>query len=121
VIRVLLVEDHVAVREAFSSAFARDPRFEVVGEAGSLAEARPLLAGVDVAIVDLGLPDGSRCERIRQVRLVSPRAEALVLSASADRSEIVRAVGCGAAGVLHRTARFEEAGTTIRLEVPLTR
>jgi PAS domain S-box-containing protein len=112
-VRVLLVEDHVAVREAFSSAFARDPRFQVVGEAGSLAEAHLLLAGVDVAIVDLGLPDGSGGELIAQLRVASPRAEALVLSASLDRSDIVRAVGCGAAGILHKTARLEEIVDTV--------
>jgi DNA-binding NarL/FixJ family response regulator len=113
VVRVLLVEDHVAVREAFSAAFARDPRFEVVGEAGSLAKARLLLAGVDVAIIDLGLPDGSGGELIEQLRLASPRAEALVLSASVDRSEMVRAVECGAAGILNKTARLEEIVATV--------
>ena len=107
-VRVLLVEDHVAVREAFASAFARDPRFDVVGEAGSLAEARPLLDRVDVAIVDLALPDGSGGELIADLRLVNPRAEALVLSAGVDRAEIVRAVEYGAAGILYKTARLED-------------
>jgi PAS domain S-box-containing protein len=112
-VRVLLVEDHVAAREALASAFARDPRCDVVGEAGSLAEARPLLDRADVAIVDLGLPDGSGGELIADLRLVNPRAEALVLSASVDRAEIVRAVEYGAAGILHKTARLEEVIDTV--------
>jgi PAS domain S-box-containing protein len=116
-VRIVLVEDHVAVREAFASAFARDPRFEVVGEAGTLAEARMLLDRADVAIVDLALPDGSGGELIADLRLVNPHAEALVLSASVDRAEIVRAVEYGAAGILHKTARFEEViDTVLRLQ-----
>ena len=60
-VRVLLVEDHAAVREAVAAAFEREAGFEVVGQAGSLGAARRLLAEgvpVDVAVVDLGLPDG---------------------------------------------------------------
>jgi PAS domain S-box-containing protein len=116
-VRVLLVEDHVAVREAFASAFARDSRFDIVGEAGSLAEARPLLDRLDIAIVDLALPDGSGGELIADLRLVNPRAEALVLSATVDRAEIVRAVEYGAAGILHKTARLEDViDTVLRLQ-----
>jgi len=58
VVRVLLVEDHAIVRELFASAFDREPDFEVVAQAGSLAEARGSLEGVDVAVLDLRLPDG---------------------------------------------------------------
>jgi signal transduction histidine kinase len=57
--RVLLVEDHATVREALAAAFERHSDLEVVGQAASLAEARELLDGVDVAVIDLGLPDGS--------------------------------------------------------------
>jgi hypothetical protein len=60
VTRILLVDDHASFREAAASVFEQEPGFEVVGQAGSLAEAREILedgaaAKVDVAIVDLGL------------------------------------------------------------------
>ena len=67
-IRVLLVEDHAAVREAIAAAFRREPDFEVVGEAGTLAEARGMLDAVDVALVDLGLPDGDGSDLIAALR-----------------------------------------------------
>jgi signal transduction histidine kinase len=61
-VRVLLVEDHVVVREAIAAAFEREAGFEVVGQAASPAEARAIIGretgAVDVALVDLGLPDG---------------------------------------------------------------
>ena len=59
-IRVLLVEDHAAFREALAFLLGREPDLEVVAQAGSLAEARGALGGsLDVAVVDLGLPTGT--------------------------------------------------------------
>jgi two-component system, NarL family, response regulator DevR len=64
VVRVLLVEDHAIVRKLFASVFDREPDFEVVAQAGSLAEARGSLEGVDVAVLDLRLPDGEGTDLI---------------------------------------------------------
>jgi DNA-binding NarL/FixJ family response regulator len=47
---------------------------EVVAQAGSLEEARGMLEGIDVAIVDLGLPDGYGGDLIRDLREANPRA-----------------------------------------------
>src|SRR5918995_297705 len=110
-VRVLLVEDHAAVREAVAASFEREAGFEVVGQAGSLAAARRLLAEgipVDVAVVDLGLPDGHGGDLIEDLRAANPEAQALVLSMSLDRAEKARAVQSGAAGVLHKTAHLDE-------------
>jgi DNA-binding NarL/FixJ family response regulator/signal transduction histidine kinase len=117
-IRVLLVEDHASFREAVASVFERDPGFEVVGQAGSLAKARKLLEGgaseADVAIVDLGLPDGYGGDLIKELRAVDPRAQALVLSGTLDRAEVARAVEAGAAGVLHKSAEMGEVVEAVR-------
>ena len=107
-VRVLLVDDHVSFRQGVAFAVEREPGYAVVGQAGSLAEARTMLSDVDVAIFDLGLPDGYGGGLIRDLRDASPRAQALVLSASQDRAEIARAVDCGAAGVLHKSAGMSE-------------
>src|SRR5919107_1684086 len=110
-VRVLLVEDHAAVREAVAASFERQAGFEVVGQAGSLGAARRLLAEgipVDVAVVDLGLPDGHGGDLIEDLRAANPEAQALVLSVSLDRAETARAVQSGAAGVLHKTAHLDE-------------
>ena len=56
--RVLLVEDHATFREPLAFMFGREPEFEVVAQAGSLAEARGMLGGIDLAVVDMDLPDG---------------------------------------------------------------
>jgi PAS domain S-box-containing protein len=113
-VRVLLVEDHASVRQAIASAFEREVGFEVVGQAASLAEAREMLDDVDVAVLDLGLPDGYGADLIHELRKASRRAQTLVLSATFDRSEVARAVQCGAAGVLNKTADLDEVVDAVR-------
>ncbi|MEA2380937.1 MAG: hypothetical protein QOH72_908 [Solirubrobacteraceae bacterium] len=112
--RVLLVEDHTAVREAIAAMFARTAGFEVVGQAASLAEARSMLGEIDVAVVDLGLPDGFGGDLIKELRDVNPQAHALVLSARLDRREIARAIESGAAGTLDKTASLDEVVEAVR-------
>ena len=112
--RVLLVEDHTAVREAIAALFEREGDFEVVGQASTLAEARELLHDVDVAVIDLGLPDGYGGDLIRDLRATSPRAQALVLSATLDRGDVARAIDSGAAGTLDKTVGVDEIVDTVR-------
>jgi DNA-binding NarL/FixJ family response regulator len=106
--RVLLVEDHASFREPLAFMFGREPDLEVAAQAGSLAEARQRLASVDLAVVDLDLPDGDGTDLIGPLRAASPRAIVLVLTASSDREAHARAVEAGAAGVLHKSARVGE-------------
>lgn len=113
-IRILLVEDHVSLRQAIASVFEREPGFAVVGQAGSLAEARKMLDRVDVAIVDLALPDGYGGELIKELRGANPQAMALVLTAISDRGEIARAVESGAAGILHKSVSINEVVDAVR-------
>jgi DNA-binding NarL/FixJ family response regulator len=82
-IRVLLVEDHAAFREALAFLLGGEPDIEVVAQAGSLAEAREAIDGrLDVAVVDLGLPDGDGGELVGELRQASPDTAVLVLSAA---------------------------------------
>jgi PAS domain S-box-containing protein len=115
-VRVLLVEDHAAVREAIASTLEREAGFRVVGQAGSLAEARSMLGTqpVDVAIIDLGLPDGYGADLVPELKEASPQAQALVLSADLDRAQIARAVHNGAAGILDKTAHLDQVADSIR-------
>jgi DNA-binding NarL/FixJ family response regulator len=106
--RVLLVDDHATFREPLAFMFEREPEFEVKAEAGSLAEARGMLEGVDLAVVDLDLPDGNGTELIGELRAANPRGAVLVLTASAERDAYARAVEAGAAGVLHKSVRIKE-------------
>jgi DNA-binding NarL/FixJ family response regulator len=116
-VRILLVEDHATLREALASTFKGEVGFEVVGQAGSLVEARRMLGeeqSVEMAVLDLGLPDGYGADLIKDLRETNPHAQALVLSASLDRAEIARAVERGAAGVINKMAHLDEVVDSVR-------
>jgi len=109
--RILLVEDHASFRQTLAILFEREPEFEVVGQAGTLAEARRVLrrVEVDMAVVDLSLPDGQGTELIEEIgEEAGPNLAVLVLTASVDRAVHARAVEAGAAGVLHKSAEVDE-------------
>ena len=105
-IRLLLVDDHASFRELLALRLEREPDVVVVGDAGSLAAARTLLStladGIDVALVDLDLPDGSGTELIRELRVANREALVVVLTASGDRRRHAAAIAAGAAGVLQK-------------------
>ncbi|MGH3089809.1 MAG: response regulator transcription factor [Rubrobacteraceae bacterium] len=108
--RIFLVEDHASFRQSMSLMFDMEEGFEVVGEAGSLAEARKALGRieVDLGVLDLNLPDGEGMDLIADFREENPEFAALILTASLERSEHARAVEAGAAAVLHKTADLDE-------------
>jgi DNA-binding NarL/FixJ family response regulator len=113
-VRILLVEDHASLREALAAMLEREREFEVAGQAASLAEARTLLEDIDVALISVGLPDGSGSDLIKDLRAVSPRAQALVLSATFDRADVADAIQAGAAGTLNKTAHLDEIVDAVR-------
>ncbi|HUZ00234.1 MAG TPA: response regulator transcription factor [Thermomicrobiaceae bacterium] len=113
-IRILLVDDHTVFRQALAFLLQREPDITVVGQAGSLAEALPLLTELDLALVDLRLPDGDGVELIRALRVRHPRASALALTGVEDRFEHARAVEAGAVGVLHKGSPIEKIVPALR-------
>jgi DNA-binding NarL/FixJ family response regulator len=104
--RLVLVEDHASFRQTLAFVFDQEPDFDVVAQAGSLAEARRVMRGreADLGIIDLTLPDGEGVELIEDLREANPHFAALVLTASLDELDHARAVEAGAAGVLHKSA-----------------
>ena len=105
--RILLVEDHASFRQALAFMFEREEEFAVVGQAGTLAEARRFLNGsggeTDVAVCDLALPDGDGFDLIEELA-ANGEVITLVLSASLEPARFARAVEAGASGVLHKAA-----------------
>jgi DNA-binding NarL/FixJ family response regulator len=116
VIRVLLLDDHTSFRELLALRLAQEPDLAVVVEVGSLAEGRQAVGQVevDVALVDLDLPDGSGVELIRDLRQMNPQAQAVLLTASGDRHLHADAVAAGASGVLSKTVGSAEIIGAIR-------
>ena len=77
----MLVEDHAAFRQSLASLLSREPDLEVVAQAGSLAQARQMLdTPLDVAVLDLRLPDGDGRELIGELRRRHSGISVLILS-----------------------------------------
>ena len=108
--RLLLVEDHASFRQTLALVLDGEPDFEVVAQAGTVAEAREVMGDreADLGVVDLSLPDGEGVELIEELREANPHFAALVLTASLDQAEHARAVEAGAAGVLHKSADVDQ-------------
>lgn len=116
-IRLMLIDDHVSAREPLAFMLDHQPDMEVVATAGSLAEARTALdddLDLDVAIVDLGLPDGSGAELIGTIHASNPRSVSLVLTSFSDQLVLARAISAGAAGVLHKSSDVSQIIEAVR-------
>jgi DNA-binding NarL/FixJ family response regulator len=98
VLRLLLVEDHTLFRGTLALVLRLRPDMEVVAECGSVAECRALgdlLGSVDVAVLDLLLPDGEGTELVAVLREANPDAKALILSTSIETELVGRLSGVG--------------------------
>ena len=113
-IRVLLVDDHLAFRQPLAFMLMREPDITIIGQAATVAEARPLLAQADIALIDLDLPDGEGVELLHELRTVNPQAIALVLTGNGSTVAMARAVEAGAAGVMHKARPVGEVVEAIR-------
>lgn len=105
-IRIALCDDHAVVRSGLRHILEAEPDLEVVGEAGSAAEAVEVAtdAQPDVFVMDLGLPDRSGIAATADVCAVSPATRVLVLTVHDDVAYLRRAFEAGAAGYLVKDA-----------------
>jgi two-component system response regulator DevR len=106
-IRVFLLDDHEIVRRGIAELLGSEADVEVVGEAGTAAEAlrRIPAAMPDVAVLDGRLPDGSGIEVCRQIRAEFPEIHCLILTSYDDDEAIFAAVLAGAAGYVLKQIR----------------
>jgi DNA-binding NarL/FixJ family response regulator len=103
-VRVMLVEDHAGFRSLLAAVVGREADMEVVAQAGSMGEARDRISpdGCDVAVLDMGLPDGVGSDLIAGLREMCPGSRVLILSASLDAANLARAEEAGADEVMDK-------------------
>jgi two-component system, NarL family, response regulator DevR len=106
-IRVFLLDDHEIVRRGVAELLNAEPDLQVVGEAGTVAEATRRIPAVqpDVAILDGRLPDGSGIEVCRDIRAEHPTIRCLILTSYDDDEAIFAAVLAGASGYVLKQIR----------------
>jgi DNA-binding NarL/FixJ family response regulator len=114
-IRLLLVDDHEIVRRGLSELLDTQEDLQVVAQAGSLEEALVIdLDDVDVAVLDVRLPDGSGVDLCRSLRGKRPDLACLMLTSFPDNEAISASVLAGARGYVLKNVRGDDLVNAIR-------
>jgi DNA-binding NarL/FixJ family response regulator len=109
-IRTAIVEDDPASRKMIVTLLQADPDYIVVAE---LAEGKAAIAALpqmalDIALVDIGLPDISGIEVIRRLKALCPSCNVLVVTTFGDEKTVTAALEAGADGYLLKGTAVEE-------------
>ncbi|MFI9205707.1 response regulator [Streptomyces sp. NPDC053048] len=115
-ITVFLLDDHEVVRRGVHELLASEEDIEVVGEAGTAADALVRIPATrpDVAVLDVRLPDGSGVEVCREIRSQDENIKCLMLTSYADDEALFDAIMAGAAGYVLKAIRGNELLSAVR-------
>jgi len=116
VISVFLVDDHEVVRRGLADLLSGDPDLTVVGEAGSVAEAKARIpaANPDVAVLDVRLPDGNGIDLCRDLLAAHDQLRCLILTSYTDEQSMLDAILAGASGYVVKDIRGMELAKAIK-------
>ena len=115
-ITVFLVDDHTVLRQGLRFILDEVEDMEVVGEAGTGAEAldRIPLLDPDVVLLDIHLPDMSGVDVARELKARGVRAHIIVLTVSDRHHDLVDAIRAGARGYLLKSSSANEVIYAVR-------
>jgi two-component system, NarL family, invasion response regulator UvrY len=115
-IRVLVADDHPVVRAGLRAILARRCNIATLGEAGTGAEVRLLVAQKpwDVVVLDTNLPDCAGLEMVKEIKCLRPNLPTLILSVHPDEEFAVRALRAGASGYISKRAAPEELARAVQ-------
>jgi len=105
-ISILLVDDHIVLREGLRALLESEETIRVVGEAGTGAEAIEMAQALQptVIIMDLGLPDMSGLDAIRAIRRSNKHSRIIVLSMHNRREFVLPALEAGSDGFIPKSS-----------------
>ncbi|TRW81695.1 response regulator transcription factor [Mycolicibacterium sp. 018/SC-01/001] len=115
-VRVFLVDDHEVVRRGLIDLLSTDGELEVVGEAGTVAEALARVPAVhpDVAVLDVRLPDGNGIELCRDLLSQLPDLRCLMLTSFTSDEAMLDAILAGASGYVVKDIKGMELAKAVK-------
>jgi DNA-binding NarL/FixJ family response regulator len=116
-VRILVVDDHAALREGVAAMLAPEPDIAVVGEAGNGAEAVEAFRRLrpDVTLMDLQMPVMNGFDALVRIREEFPNGRIVVLTTYEGDAQAVRALKAGASGYLLKSSLRKELIDAIRI------
>jgi two-component system nitrate/nitrite response regulator NarL len=114
-IRILIVDDHTLFRRGLCALLARNPRMQVIGDAGDAGEGirRATELQPDVILLDNHLPGVSGIAAIGSLQAAAPAARIVMLTVSEDGQDLAAALQAGASGYLLKTIEGEELAAAL--------
>lgn len=115
-VKVFLVDDHEVVRRGLVDLLASDPDLQVIGEAGSVAEAMARIPALrpDVAVLDVRLPDGNGVELCRDLLSDLPDLRCLMLTSFTSDEAMLDAILAGASGYVVKDIKGMDLAKAIK-------
>jgi two-component system response regulator NreC len=115
-IRLMLVDDHQVVRSGLRMLLGGESDVEIVGEAGTAAEALEAVQKLhpQVVLMDIGLPDMSGIDATRAIKRTHPEVAVVALTIHEDEEYFFKMLEAGAGGYVPKRAAPEELLTAIR-------
>jgi two-component system response regulator NreC len=116
-LRVLLVDDHVVVREGLKALINREADMEVIGEVADGLYARQAVQQTrpDVVVMDVSMPHVNGTEATRQIKDALPETRVVALSMHEDRVYVRRMLEAGASGYIVKRAMAAELLQALRV------
>ena len=114
--RILVVDDDDAFRETVCAAIARDDALVLADQVSNVESAREAIANgeFDVALIDLGLPDGNGIDLIREIASTRPDTDVMVVTVFGDEAHVLASIEAGATGYLLKRSLNDTLGATVR-------
>ncbi|MFQ5592588.1 MAG: response regulator [Anaerolineae bacterium] len=115
-IRLIVADDHVVVREGLVALLEEEPDLQVVGQVGTGREAVNIATQLrpDIALLDIAMPDMNGLEATRQILIEEPEVNVLILTMHDEEVFFFEALRAGAAGYVLKGARSDELLSAIR-------
>ncbi len=114
--RLLLVDDHEVVRSGLRMLLESQEDIQIVGEAGTAAEALQAVERIkpEVILLDIGLPDMSGIQVMERIREIEPDIAVVALTIHEDKEYFFKMLDAGATGYVPKRAAPDELLTAIR-------